>query len=261
MFENLAVNNNEEGQIVQAILDCFQSGCKINMARLKSKLSIHNGFFDGVMQRDAYECFQLILGLLHQGTKYSILGSDDGSDESDEFLTSICKSNFSIAVKKTLTCLKCNNSSVNYNVSLDLHVYPSDPKELQALIFDTMTSSLQKGCVCSTENTTHSELLEFEDLPKILFIIVNRYNYSSRSSKNKTVITLNKQLSINGLIYNHSATIYHHGERTTSGHYTAKIFYTDAAYNCDDSNVSLLSNFLENEESNSCYLVLYTRAE
>ena len=64
--------------------------------------------------------------------------------ERDEFLTAICKSNFSLAVKKTLTCLKCNNSSVNYNVSLDLHVYPSDPKELQALIFDTMTSSLQK---------------------------------------------------------------------------------------------------------------------
>ena len=130
-------------------------------------------FFDGVQQRDAYECFQLLLEILHRGTKYNILGLDDGTGENEEFITSICKSNFSIFIKRTLTCINCNSSSTNFISSLDFHVYPSSSKELESLIFETMTSTLSKACECSNGNTVHSEISEFEELPRILFIIIN----------------------------------------------------------------------------------------
>ena len=202
----------------------------------------------------------MLLEILHRGTKYNILGLDDGTGENEEFITSICKSNFSIFIKRTLTCINCNSSSTNFISSLDFHVYPSSSKELESLIFETMTSTLSKACECSNGNTVHSEISEFEELPRILFIIINRYNYSHGSNKNEAFVTLNKQLLLNGLLYNHSATIYHHGAHTSSGHYTAKILYTDVAYNCDDSRISSI-DVLQHEKSNSCYIVLYIRAD
>ena len=74
------------------------------------------------------------------------------------------------------------------------------------------------------------------------------------------MVTLNRQLSINGLIYNHSATIYHHGVQTSSGHYTAKIFYTDVAYSCNDSRVTSI-NVSDPEKSQSCYIIMYIRVD
>ena len=57
-----------------------------------------------------------------------------------------------------------------------------------------MTSILLKGCDRSSENTDHSEWLEFEDLPNIHFIIVNRYKFNSTVSKNKSFININIEL-------------------------------------------------------------------
>ena len=123
-----------------------------------------------------------------------------------------------------------------------------------------MTSTLQKGCDCSNENTDHSELLEFEELPNILFIIVNRYSFNSRVGKNDAFITIDNEIKINGRVYEHLATIYHLGGNTSSGHYTAKVSYPDAAYNCDDLNVSLVQS-LKEEKSKSCYIILYGRRD
>ena len=102
-----------------------------------------------------------------------------------------------------------------------------------------MESTLQKGCNCSNKNTVHSELLEFEGLPNILCIIVNRYTFNSSGRKNEAFISIEGSITINEQVFDHLATVYHHGATTSSGHYTTKISYTDAAYICDDHNVSL----------------------
>ena len=256
LFTDVLANNNPEGRLVLSLSDSLHSASECEMANFKSNLSRYNQFFDGVLQRDAHECFQLVLNILHQGTRRSILGSDSDLVENDEFMTSVTKSNFSFVFKKILTCINCKKSSVFYIPSSDLNVYPSNSRSLESLIFETMKSTIQKGCECSSENTDHSEWLEFEELPNILFIIVNRYSFNSRVSKNKCFITINTEIRINERVYDHLATIYHHGETTSSGHYTTKLSYTDAAYICDDLNVTSV-DILENEKSKSCYVILY----
>ena len=56
------------------------------------------------------------------------------------------------------------------------------------------------------------------------------------------------------------ATIYHHGNLTTSGHYTTKLSYTNCAYICNDHNVSL-TDILDDEKSKSCYIIFYIRKD
>ena len=256
IFTNLLVNNNPEGRLIRSLSDSLHSASESEMDNFKSNLSSYNQFFDGVVQRDAYECFQLVLNILHVGTKQSILGPDSGFVEGDEFIMSVYKTYFYFLFKKTLTCINCNKSSVFYVPSSEINVYPSNSKSLESLINDTMMSTLLKGCDCSSENTDHSELLEFEELPNILFVIVNRYGFNSRVNKNKSFIDINTELRINGRVFDHLATIYHLGEQTSSGHYTTKISYTDAAYICDDLNVTSV-DILQNEKSKSCYVILY----
>ena len=71
-----------------------------------------------------------------------------------------------------------------YVPSSEINVYPSNSKSLGFLIDDTMMSTLLKGSDCSIENTDHSEMLKFEELPNILFGIVNRYGFDSSVNKN-----------------------------------------------------------------------------
>ena len=260
LFIDNFVNNNPEGLLVSSLFISLQSGSEFEMDKIKTNLSNYNQFFDGSVQRDAYECFLRILDVIHKGTKRSILGSDSSLAESDEFMTSITRSHFSFILKKTLTCLICNRSSVFSIPSSDINVYPSSLKSLEFLIFETMTSTLHKGCTCSGIDTEHSELLEFEELPRLLFVMVKRYSFNSIVRKNSSFIIINDEIKINGQVYDHSATIYHHGETTSSGHYTSKILYTNAAYICDDLKVSVVDS-IKNEQSKSCYLIVYLRRD
>ena len=223
LFIDNFVNNNPEGLLVSFLFISLQSGLEFEMDKIKTNLSNHNQFFDGSVQRDAYECFLRILDVIHRGTRRSILGSDSNLAESDEFMTSITRSHFSFILKKTLTCLICSRSSIFSIPSSDINVYPSSLKSLEFLIFETMTSTLHKGCTCSDNDTEHSELLEFEEQPRLLFVMVKRYSFNSIVRKNSSFISINDEIKINGQIYDHSATIYHHGETTSSGHYTSKI--------------------------------------
>ena len=100
IFTNLLVNDNPEGRLIRDLSDSVHSASESEMAKFKSNLSSYNQFFDGVIQRDACECFQLILNILHVGTKRSILGLDSSLVESDEFLMSTTKSYFSFLLKK-----------------------------------------------------------------------------------------------------------------------------------------------------------------
>ena len=93
-FHDISINSNSEGQLVKSIKDSLLNGSEAKMAHLKNSLSNYNSFFDGIVQRDAYECFQLLREILHGGTRRSILGSDSDQAEDDEFIVSTSKSLF-----------------------------------------------------------------------------------------------------------------------------------------------------------------------
>ena len=67
-----------------------------------------------------------------------------------------------------------------------------------------------------------------------------------QSDGHATNITLPRCL--NGRLFDHWVTIYHLGEQISSGHYTTKISYTEAAYICDDLNVTSV-DILQNNKS------------
>ena len=259
LFSGQNVNTNIEGRLVSFLLDSLRSGSETQMANFKNELAHFKSFYDGQIQRDVYECFQGILSIMHVGTRYSILGPDGDLDDED-FVTSVTKSMFSYVLKRTLTCLKCSKISEFFIPSSDLHIYPSNLKSIQYLVRDSLHGSLLKGCNCSDGNSNHLEISEFEALPKILCIVVNRYNFNSRANKNSCFITIENKLELDGQIFDHAATIYHHGEQTSSGHYTAKITYRDVAFMCDDHSISSV-DLLEREKSKSCYLIIYVRRD
>ena len=144
---------------------------------------MYDEFFDGFVQRDAYECFQKVLRVLHQGSRYSLLDSSISLDDSDEFIVSSTTLNFSFTLKKTLICQKCRHSSIFFIPNSALYIHPKDGKQVDTLIFDSLTSNLMKGCVCTNYDINHMEILEFQEPPKILLVVLNRYNYTIRAKK------------------------------------------------------------------------------
>ena len=71
------------------------------------------------------------------------------------------------------------------------------------------------------------------------------------SVKNKSYITINTKIQINERVYDPLTTIYHLGKTTSSAHYTTQNSYKDAAYICDDLNVTSV-DILQNDMSKSC---------
>ena len=257
LFTNVSLNNCPEGKIVETLLTSLNSNSEAQMASFKNDIAFYKQFYDGKIQRDVYECFQGILTIMHLGTRHSILGPD-GDLNDDDFVSSITKSGFSFTLKKTLTCLLCSKSTEFFIPSSDFHIYPTNLKSVQSLISNTLKSSLHKGCTCSDGNVEHSEILEFQNLPNILFLIVNRYSFNSRANKNSCFIIIDNVITIKGQIFDHAATIYHHGEHTTSGHYTCKITFGDVAYMCDDHMISKLDSICK-EKSKSCYIIIFLK--
>ena len=258
LFGTATLNNNPDGVLINLLYDGLQSGIDTEIAKVKSRFSVYDEFFDGCVQRDAYECFQKVLRILHQGSRYSLLDSSIGLDDSDEFIVSSTTLNFSFTLKKTLICQKCRHSSIFFIPNSALYIHPKDGKQVDTLIFDSLTSNLMKGCVCTNYDINHMEILEFQEPPKILVVVLNRYNYTIRAKKNTSSVLIGDHLLINGKTYHCQAIVNHHGETTTSGHYTTKLIYDECIYNCDDHIVSLTD--IKEKSSNTAYMIFYVRS-
>ena len=55
--------------------------------------------------------------------------------------------------------------------------------------------------------------------------------------------------------YNLVGAIFHHGDSLNSGHYTSKIYYTDAAFHCNDERITKHTPF--EEMSGDVYIAFY----
>ena len=98
----------------------------------------------------------------------------------------------------------------------------------------------------------------WNDPPKVLTILLNRFEFLQNFRKLKTNITINKHLNFDDGVYDLVGLIEHHGDTLSSGHYTSKLFYTDAAYNCDDHNISKFNNSIV-LNSKLAYVVFYAK--
>ena len=121
-----------------------------------------------------------------------------------------------------------------------------------------MSGTLIKNCVSCNNDTSHYESISFEYPPKVLTVLLNSFEFLQHSRKLKTNVTINKQLTFNSDLYDLVGVIEHHGNTLSSGHYTSRLYYPDAAYNCDDHNISNFNHSIV-LNSQKAYITFYIR--
>ena len=115
-------------------------------------------------------------------------------------------------------------------------------------------------CNFCHQNTWHNEIANFEHVPKIMTLLVNRFDPFNARRKNNIPFILEKHIRLNSSHYSLIASIHHHshGGCASSGHYTSTIYYPNVIYHCSDSHIQVDKY---KELSDNVYVVLYARDE
>ena len=66
-FINSNHNMYNEGKLLQFLLDIVNGKSGRTLTQSKEELCQYDHFFDGSIQRDALECFNLLLDIIHKG--------------------------------------------------------------------------------------------------------------------------------------------------------------------------------------------------
>ena len=254
----LCIRDCDEGRIVKALYDCFESKSSVDLSQFKIDLATHDSFFDGMTQRDAHECFDRIVNILHEGTKLCLIDMDVSLNSLESLTTSYPKSLFHYTLKKLFTCRNCRRESSFYSQSSTLNVYPTISSRISLLVENCLTGTLMRFCNNCNIDTSHYESVSFDDPPKVLTLLLNRFEFLRQIKKLKTSITIDKHLNIGSGIYELVGFIEHHGETPSSGHYTSRLFYSDSAYLCDDRCISKFNHSID-LNSKLAYVVYYAR--
>ena len=139
-----SVNDNEEGQLVEALYDSFESGSSVTMSQLKIDLASYNSFFDGMVQRDSHECLDRLMKILHEGTKSCLVDMDVSINSLESLTISYPKSLFQFTLKKSYTCRNCGMESSFFSQSSSLNVYPAISCGLDILVKNSLAGTLIK---------------------------------------------------------------------------------------------------------------------
>ena len=253
--EGTHINNNKEGCLVDSLLKTVYTDISDGLTHFKIMLAKYNTFFDGLHQRDAYECLDKIIQILHLGTRQCLI--DDDVDLCDEQLVvSLPKRLFTFVSKTSLQCSKCRFISTSYSDSQTLFLYPDSDKSIPDLISDCSLSSLSKLCRCCNSNTLHEQTTIMEHPPEILILVISRFGRTQDTTKNTSKIEITASLNIAAQSYGLIGSVHHHGSTIASGHYTSNIYFPKTAFTCNDSSIEFMrpSSFSE-----SSYLVFYAR--
>ena len=171
--DNVDVKDNVQGSLVNSfIIACNEDR---NLAKFKEKLSNFDSYFNGMIQRDAYECMLKLLDIFHTGTKKLVIEVADGMLEEDDYSMSLTKTLFSFNMRKELCCNICNASDIQYIQAQNLNLYPSMGDDVQRLFKNSMTSYLTKRCSSCHTNTRHKETSKIIQPPKFMIFVINRY--------------------------------------------------------------------------------------
>ena len=254
---DLYFKDNDEAKLVQLLMDIISKRSDRTLTGFKVELRKYNHFFDGSIQRDAVECFNLLLDLIHEGTKKNLIDMDGSMLENDDFVTSLSKELFAFTLMKTMTCENCNRKTDTFIPGYNLDIYPDSDDSITNLLDKSMSSIVTKSCTSCMSDTNHTEILQLSQTPKFLTIIVNRFDFYITAMKKDTEIVINETLCLNSSNYHLVGSVHHHGKTASSGHYTSTILYNDAAYLCNDSHIRKLDHLCHS--SNSAYMVLYSR--
>nr|NIQ20721.1 hypothetical protein [Gammaproteobacteria bacterium] len=246
------INDNEEGTILNYFKNILQNNFKF-VYDLKNHLGKYNPKLNGLIQRDANECFAIMCNILDAATKYSLL--DDDNDD-DAFICNFTKELFNHTVKTSTMCKKCNNLCESFSMST-LHVItPKNNQGVNKLISEVDVFNSQKSCALCNSTTLHQYCKEIFIVPKVLIVIVNRTSYiNGIAIKNKFNILIDDKLMLKENAYELIGIIHHHGDTTESGHYTSWVKYNNF-FSCNDISIRQI-NMNSPVISHTAYMLVY----
>ena len=71
------------------------------LCQFQIDLSWSNSFFDGILQRDVFECLNRLIEILHYGTKHTLIDIVDPILKDDSFVISLTNNLFKLVLKRT----------------------------------------------------------------------------------------------------------------------------------------------------------------
>ena len=252
---DISFNDNIQGSLVKALFGSLSSEDQHELINFRKLMAEHNSFYDGILQRDAFECLSHLIETLHEGTKINLLGIPFELVD-DSFITSLAKNMFTCTIKKKLKCSLCNNETVSYMQTQFIYLYPKyTPSTVTQLLEQSFNGQVTRMCGACSEDTEHVEVSVLEHCSDVLVLVINRFDFGSYTRKNKTAITLERKLNHHFRNYELIGSVHHHGDSTASGHYTSKIYYTYVVYNCNDHIITELVP--SDDNSDSVYMAFY----
>jgi ubiquitin C-terminal hydrolase len=236
------------------LIDHIRSNPNMDLAEFKQQLARFNGFFDGSIQRDAYECFILILNIMNSATKVKLVV--DISLDDDDYVSSLTKRLFMFTTKELRQCVTCRYLTTAYNHTHVLLIHPSIDIDIKNTLANGLMSKMPKQCFSCHSNTEHEETITIEYPPEVLVIVINRFDPTFKRSKNQHKVTLDREILVASNKYHLIGTIHHHGNTCTAGHYVSNIFHPESAYTCNDNHVTPLNTI---GPSDTVYMMYYKR--
>ena len=146
--------------------------------------------------------------------------------------------------------------SVSFSESRSYILYPSNNCSVEEILEKSVHSIFDKTCRCCDTITKHEELLTFEHPPEILVFIISRFNSNMVNDKNRDGVKVSEVINVSSCSYRRIGSIHHHGTTISSGHYTSNVWYPDAAFLCNDSQILPLNGLTV---SDSVYMIFYSR--
>ncbi len=228
-------------QTIQNLISGKYDNKTVILKVLKEKLSQVDDFFRTNRQQDAHEAMNKLFRIMEKGTSFKIT-EDITRSILEEYIASIGSC--------TNTCLTCNVSSTSSFKQTELLV-PVE-KSLHLAIQNTLHSDVTKLCSTCKVNTKHKTTQLISSPPKILVIVIKRFdNYNNKINK---VMNIPEKIQIGASKCSLSSFIQHNGD-VNSGHYTAVVKIGSRWYKCNDSSVHVTELKYELKSS---YILFYT---
>lgn len=248
-ISKIHTNKNIEGVLMRHVINSLVDHSKL--ITFKSALAHYDPFFKGDKQSDALICLQNILDILHIGTKLPNCN------------TSVIKKLIIYKTKTFKHCTLCNTIKTSVSHSQDfLKAAPSNTVNynIPELFQQSLSAQVSEICFNCKKYTKHITLTQFLKPPKILILIIDRYDIRYPYQKNNSNVIINQNFMLNEYHYDFLGAIFHHGVSADKGHYTCCVRYSEnTIFNIDDEIVKIVNNSFSAEISNSIYILIYIR--
>ena len=202
---------------------------------------------------------------------------DDRQHDAAEFLNSLLEHMFYTEIElvnrlfgqtqERIFCMngRCNIADLSPSNMVNIVAIPIVGTTLHMCLDEYFNQhQIQRNCP-HCDSQTASQVTEFTVEPCVLIVQLNRFNYSN---KHKRTMKMHDQIDVameiqlpTGSLYEIVGAIFHSGQTTSSGHYTAAIYCRErnSFYYCNDERISEIDSLLTEDFSSTVYLVIYER--